>query len=282
MRLAVSWWRTFPLAASMIVALVGSVPHAKAVDLQVKEYGQADGLRSLDVPCMLQSPDGSMLVCSERGVYVFDGHRFEPLGPAQGLRDGQVIYDLIRSLDGRFFVRYEDALYVSDVPTSPTASPWSLAFHEVYLGHALYSDQREQVVAYHDGAAIIVGDKILQVDFEHASTLQLKSIVVPPHVSDALNDFARLRSFDDQLWITMRSRGVCRLDTSAVRCFGPSQGLPAFDWHDIIKMDDGRLLARSSTHVAVIDPASGHVEVQNLPDQKGLSRYAIGHFGLFP
>ena len=61
---------------------------------------------------MLQDPSGFILVCTEHGVFSYDGRRFLNLGVEQGLRQGGVVYAIALTADGRIAVGYADEVLV--------------------------------------------------------------------------------------------------------------------------------------------------------------------------
>ncbi|CTP88784.1 hypothetical protein [Xanthomonas graminis] len=85
---------------------------ARAQSIPLRRYAHDQGLLGLANTCLLQTGNGSLWVCSESGLYRFDGHRFEQV-PLQGQR-GHSISAASEDAEQRLWVTTFDAVYVDD------------------------------------------------------------------------------------------------------------------------------------------------------------------------
>ena len=267
------------LAIVAVLAVVRTnVAHAER--LSFRNFGGSEGLTSLTGECMTHDRAGRVLVCSEHGVYVFNGRRFVNLGAAQGLRDGGIVYDLTVSDDGRIAVRYADAIFVSDLPATSN-SPTGLVFRPVRLGQStLYRERGWQIAAWHGGFVVVIGHRTMRVRAD-ANEARLVDMDYDRSEQAALDDPVAIFSANGRLWETFDDGRVCSADPGFVTCYGRAQGLSLGPWMDVIAGSDGTVLLRSLSTMATIDPRVGRVTEATLPAQGGRYRNYVDQIGMF-
>ncbi len=260
----------------LFVAVVLSVPllprAVRAEHLAFRSYGPAEGLTSLDGTCLLQDRAGYILACSEHGIFAYDGRRFVNLGPSQGLRNGGNIYDLALINDGRIAVRYADQLMISDPDVSADRSPFALRFRSVSLpkGASFYEQRGFQMAAIDGGLAAIVGRQTMRLFVPSSGAPPfLAPIGLDPGEQALLDQPDKIFPVHGVPWESFRDGRLCSAEPRFVRCFGPPQGLRGGPWLDVADGPDGRVIARSLTSFATIDPRNGTVSVEALPAQDG-------------
>ncbi len=260
-----------------LVATVTGSKTSFAERLSFRAYGGAEGLTSYGGSCADLVGPGFLLVCSEHGVFSYDGRKFENLGIAQGLIDGGVVEDIALIGDGRIALRYPDKVFISDAPVSIGRPPTSLEFEPVNLGGIkLYDEYPKQMAWTGKGLALIAGKQTMRV----ALSGPVQSTTLAPVEYDPVEMAALLApravfSVRDRLWETFDDGRVCSADPGFVQCFGKSQGLVGGPWEDVAAGDADTVLARSATAVATIQLRSGLVRVEQLPDQ-------VGQYASFP
>ncbi len=262
-----------PLLSPIVLALflILLPGRSLAERLSFRAYGATEGLESLGGTCLSQAGPGYLLVCSEHGVYSYDGRTFQNLGARQGLVDGGVVYDIRVTTGGMIAVRFPDRLFVSDTPLTLARPPAALTFRVVDLRDApLFNEHPKQLAPIEGGFALIVGRQLMRVDLAAPGQ---QPVLAPMNYSAAerstLAGPAAVFSVDGKLWETFDDGRACQADPGAVRCFGPSQGLSGGPWDDLVEGGKGAVLARSSKLVATIDPHSGAISDETLPDQGG-------------
>ena len=255
---------------------------AHAERLTFRSFGPSEGLTSLAGQCMTHDRTGHVLVCSEHGLFVYNGRRFVNIGTTQGLRDGGVIYDLVQFDDGRIAVRYADAVFVSRLPIGVGASPNDLAFERVGTDAttSFYRERGAQIAPWRGGLAIVVGGRTMQVASD-PSGARIVPIDYTQGEQAALADPTMIFSVRDRLWETFDDGRVCSADPGFVTCYGQAQGLTGGPGADIIAGADGTILVRSDNSVATIDVRTGRATEEALPHQGGRYQNYIEALGLF-
>ena len=270
------------LRMAALLLLVGSASQAgeaRAARFMFRAYGEAEGLRSTSGRCFAQVPPGYILVCSDEGVFSYDGRRFDNLGPAQGLDQG-VVEDIQIAGNGRVAVRYPDELFVSDQPVTTGRAPTALSFKRVDLHDpSLFDRSNRQMAADADGFAVIVGRRTMRVAFSPTGEATLRSLDLSGADEAAIAGPSALFAAAGGLWETFDGGRICSI--RPVRCFSEPQGLSKGPWYDMATGPDGTALARSPRSLATIDPRSGSVHEEALPFQGGLYDEFASLLGLF-
>ena len=231
---------------------------------------------------MLQDRAGYMLICTEHGVFAYDGRRFINLGVEQGLRQGGFVIGLALTSTGRVVVEFADELFVSDRPSDASHPPSSLSFRSVsHPGLSFYDDRPHRFVAWHDGLALLAGDTTVGIVIPATGTSHVEPMGYDPDERKRLDNAKAIFSIGGHLWESFDDGRLCAADPGAVRCYGKADGLRDGPWQDVVAGAEGGILARSASSVAAFDPASAHWSVVKLPDQG--DRYAnyTKHLGLF-
>ena len=255
------------VALLLLVGLASQGGEARAAKLTFRAYGEAEGLSSTSGRCFVQVPTGYILVCSDEGVFSYDGRRFDNLGPAQGLDQG-VVEDIQLAGNGRVAVRYPDELFVSDQPVTAERPPSALSFKRVDLHDpSLFNRLIKQMAAYADGFAIIVGRRTMRVAFSSTGEATLRTLELSVADEATLAGPNALFAAAGGLWETFDDGRIC--SARPVRCFGERQGLSKEPWSDVAAGAGGTVLARSGRSLATIDPISGNVVEETLPFQGG-------------
>ncbi len=255
------------VALLSLVGLASQGGEARAASLMFRAYGEAEGLSSSNGRCFAQVPTGYILVCSDEGVFAYDGRRFDNLGPAQGLDQG-VVEDIQLAGNGRVAIRYPDELFVSDQPVTTERSPTALSFKRVDLHDpSLFNRSTRQLAAYADGFAIIVGRATMRVVFSSTGEAMLRTLDLSAADEETLAGPSALFAAAGGLWETFDDGRIC--SARPVRCFGERQGLSKEPWSDVVAGAGGTVLARSVRSLATIDPRSGSVVEEALPFQGG-------------
>ncbi len=265
-----------------ILAALGWPIDGFAERLLFRSYGIAEGLTSLGGTCFSQVGPGYILVCSEHGLFSYDGRTFQNLGPPQGLADGGVVYDVATTAGGLVAVRFPDRVFLSDAPVTLDRPPTSLRFRPVDLhGAKLFNEHVKQIARTGHDLALIVGSRTMRIVHSSSATPDLQPMNYSPDEQAALEGSAGLFSAQDRLWETFKDGRICSADPGSVRCIGPAQGLTGGPWEDVVSGRDGDVIARSAGTIAIIDSQPAIVRIETLPDQGGLYKNYTGILGLF-
>jgi hypothetical protein len=90
-----------PFAILAVVWMFAASACAQRFTFQ--NFAQRDGLRNLDFNCLLQESNGSLLVCTEFGLYRYDGSRFELVPTVEG-SSSPLIQGIAQDLAGRLWI----------------------------------------------------------------------------------------------------------------------------------------------------------------------------------
>ena len=260
---------------SLIIALaIAWQPHAVAEQTAFRGYSKADGLTNAWASCLVQDASGFILVCTEHGLFSYNGRRFSNLGPRQGLPDGGFVHALTRDSRNRIVLRFPHSIFVSDQPINGHDPPGSLMFHAAQSASPIEDDERGDIVPWRDGAVFAADGRLYVVRYDDHAAKPVVALAggALARQSFTLQDATPLASQGATLWAARTDGAICGLSDAKTSCFGTLEGLPNDNWAALLVTRNGHVLARSPSHLADINPASGTIEVSNLPTQGG--RYA--------
>ena len=223
-----------------------------------------------------------MLVCTEHGVFAYDGRRFINLGANQGLREGGYVYGLAAVSTGRVVVEFSDQIFVSDRPLDASHPSSSLSFRMVpHPGVSFYDERPHRVASWKDGVVILAGDAAIDVTIPDFGPSHIETMGYDRQEQSLLAGATAIFSVRGSLWEAFSDGRLCAADPGAVKCYAADAGLHGGPWLDVVAGDDGRVLARSASSVATFDPASNRWSVVDLPDQGGrYDNYSV-YLGIF-
>ena len=247
-----------------------------------RSYGADQGLTTMDGSCLTHDAAGAILVCTEHGVFSYDGRRFVNLGTEQGLPDSGIVYGIQMTATGRIAVQYASELFVSKQPTDPAHPVTSLLFAAAdHPGINFYDERTHHLVAWRGGFAFVTGDELVRVTVPAGQPARFESMGYDAEEHALLHHATRVFSVNGGLWETFGDGRVCTAEPGAVRCYGTQDGLVGGPWLDVIADADGRILARSRYSVAALDAATHRWSITTLPDQGGQYKAYTGGLGLF-
>ena len=225
---------------------------------------------------------GQVLLCTEHGVFTYDGSRFIDLGPEHGLPQGGIVSAIERTESGRLAIQYSNEIYVSDHATDSSHPATSLSFTAFdHPGISFYDEYDHRLVAWHDGFVLLVGDSTIGIEAPLGRRAVARSMGYEIGERALLHGATAIFSVRGRLWETMGDRRICSAEPGAVHCYDAAAGLTGGPWRDIVAGVDGHILARSASSVATLDPGSNHWSVVALPDQGGAYQGYEGSLGLY-
>ena len=255
---------------------------ADAARSSFRTYDADQGLLSVGGLCMLHDRAGYVLVCTEHGVFAYDGRRFVNLGPDQGLRPGGLVYGMALSTSGRIAVEYADEVLVSDRPSDADHPPSALSFSAVrHDGISFDSDKPHRLAPWQDSFVLLAGGTTVRIVLSDGPAPHVESMGYDRGERRLLRNAQAVFSVRNHLWETTDDGRLCAADPGAVTCYGEADGLAGGPWLDVIAADGGGVLARSASAVATFTPASGRWSVVGLPDQGDRYLNYTEYLGLF-
>ncbi len=217
---------------------------------------------------MIQDRAGYLLVCTEHGLFSYDGRRFANLGVEQGLRMGGEVYDLAVSTEGRVAIRYAEELFVSDGPASASQAPTSLHFRPLlHLGISFYDENPHHVVPWRGGFVLLAADTLEKVVVPQMGAATIENLNYDLGEQKLLKGGIAVFSVQGRLWETFDHGRICSAEPGAVKCFLPGNGPSGGPWVSIVEGANGDLLARSASSIAAFDARREQWSLAQLPDQ---------------
>src|SRR5262245_17361387 len=132
---------------------------APAQQFTFRQYGQQDGLANLALNCLLQDRAGFIWMCTENGLFRYDGTDFEHFGESEGIA-GTVIHSALEDSAGRLWVGTSSDLYLGVAGRFRAVRP---------DGHSLNVDPGLRVAALSaDSVLVIENDKLWALRFSAA------------------------------------------------------------------------------------------------------------------
>jgi diguanylate cyclase (GGDEF)-like protein len=256
-----------------IAVIAGVVTPAFAGRSTFRTYNIDQGLTSLGGDCLVQDGGGFLLVCTESGLFSYDGRRFDNLGPEQGLRQGGYVYDVTTAPSGRIAIRFADEVMIADRATDRLHSPRSLVFHAVSRpGLNFFEDRKHRLVAWHGGFALLADDNLERIVLPDGGPPKMELVGYDAVERSQLSGATSVFSAHDHLWLAFEDGRLCTADPGQVKCYGAADGLHAGRFVDVVAGDGDTVLARSASSVATFtpisgSPAAGTWSVVTLPDQ---------------
>jgi diguanylate cyclase (GGDEF)-like protein len=267
-----SWQRSWEYAAAAGRRLVRAAPiclvagwmlfahhEADAQQFTFRHYQQMQGLGNLSVTCLLQDREGYIWVCTENGLYRYDGVDFERIGEMQGI-DNSTIRAVLEDSSGRLWVGTSQDLYRSDGlkfrPIRPEGRRLRLA---AGLRIAALSPER---------LLVIDNDELLELNYPAVDGHWQSRPFFPQSLIDAIPALAHLSSVHvdrmDRIWLGCGS-AICRVEQGAVRTFDANSGVPDDIWRSWVLDRDGRLWARGAAHVVVLEAGATRFDIRDPP-----------------
>jgi diguanylate cyclase (GGDEF)-like protein len=257
------WRRVVAIVCRLLVSATLSsicVPQgASAQQFTFQEYGQQEGLTNLSVPCLLQDRAGFIWMCTENGLFRYDGTEFRRLGEGEGIEDTE-IHGALEDRAGRLWVGTSHDLYVGD----------GKAFHPVRPdGRVLRPEIGSQIAALSSGKVLVISEEQM---------IQL----APAGSGDGWHgsDFFTPQQMRDAPWLRhLRSVAVdgsdrillgcgefiCIIDHGQVRTWDSHSGVPDDTWLSWLLDRDGTLWVRGLRHVVVLEAGAVRFQLRDPP-----------------
>ncbi|HEY9110067.1 MAG TPA: two-component regulator propeller domain-containing protein [Roseateles sp.] len=239
---------------------------AMAERVVLESFQEREGLTGLTPNCLVQDAQALLWVCTENGLFRFDGFRMrreslpgEASASVLGARvdrDGQ----LWVSTEGGLFIRQQDAGGVR----------W-IAVHKpdgraLGLRGSRLLDWDDRGVAY----SMDTDNRLWSITLGRAGAAAIAQPVDLPQTTRTPGVARPLRWHSGALWFGC-GEGLCEWRDQRLRVWGPEQGLPADGWANLLVARDGSLWARSRRWLAHL--ASGAPRFEAVEAPKVLSRW---------
>lgn len=249
------------MAAWIAMLGLGHGAHAQAINLA--SFTQQQGLGSLEDNCLLQDHRGFVYVCTEHGLFRFDGHAFQRIGADAGLL-GSYIGALHQDAAGRLWVGTRSGLFVGD----------GQRFAPVLAqGHPLLIDPGA-TLADLDGHWYAVSQHHLW-EIDSAGTTwraHPRFDAAAQRATPALSDIGSVFADGRAVWFGC-GKSLCQLSGDTLRVWGERDGIPPDTWTSYLHARDGTLWARSPYHIRALAPGAASFADHDLPGARVVTAY---------
>jgi ligand-binding sensor domain-containing protein len=215
-------------------------------------FGQAQGLSSLNVVCLLQDNAGFLWVGTVNGLFRFDGHQFVRFGRNEGLSELE-IHAIRQTSDGVIWAAGEAGLFWFDgIAFKQAAAP--VAIH-IRMAETLFADSQTR---------LFVGTpQGLLVGTSGGGNSNPRSFRFVPLVPQGKGIGAIHVDRRGVLWFS-RSGALYSLQDQRLTAYGSKEGVPDALWSSIQIDKSGTLWIRGSDQFREY-VSSLHQMIRNLP-----------------
>lgn len=255
-------WRGTAAIVAWFVAL-GLIACARGQAISLASFTQAQGLGSLEDNCLVQDRQGFVYVCTENGLFRFDGHAFQRIGTEAGLR-GNFIAAMHQDGSGRLWVGTLTGLYVGDgqrfAPADDPSHPMSID------PGAMLADLDGRLYAVSQHRLWVV--ESTPAGWRTHPRFDADALRATPALADITSVFSDGRA----LWFGC-GRSLCQLIGQHVRIWSERDGIPADTWTSYLRGRDGTLWARSPRYIRALSSASAAFVPHDLPGARVVTAY---------
>jgi hypothetical protein len=188
--------RSSSIAGVVALILCGLCGSACAQRYTFHDYGQSDGLKNLNTRCFLQDTIGFLWVCTEDGLFHFDGSVFERM-PLDS-RDGTYLTGITQDAAGRIWVAAIHALLYYDSlgphPVRGAGEPFEFDLH-ASLSAAPDDPGRMYFVSHH---TLMVAQRSPKDEWQVFPYFAAAVTVAHPELKDITFAYAKPNG---QLWL---------------------------------------------------------------------------------
>ncbi|GLQ92044.1 ligand-binding sensor domain-containing diguanylate cyclase [Dyella acidisoli] len=237
--------------------------HANAQAISLATFTQSQGLRSLEDNCLLEDRIGFVYVCTENGLFRFDGHAFQRIGAANGLH-GSFISALHQDSAGRLWVGTLTGLYVGDgqhfEPAEGSAHPLSVDPGAMLadLGGRLYAVSQHRLWLVEPAGT----QWRIQPRFDAAAL----------RATPVLADITSVFSDGHTLWFGC-GKSLCQLIDNQLHVWDEHKGVPADTWTSYLLDRNGTLWVRSPLYIRTLSSGSAAFANHDLPGARVVTAY---------
>jgi len=251
--------------AALVIGLIvlAQVMQVDAQAISLASFTQPQGLGSLEDNCLLQDRAGFVYVCTENGLFRFDGHFFQRIGAANGLHS-HFIAALHQDGAGRLWVGTLTGLYVGD------GQHFEHAEESV---HPLSVDPGA-MLADLDGRVYAVSQHRLWL-VESAGKrwrMQPRFDAAALRNTPGLADITSVFSDGHALWFGC-AKSLCQLVDHQLHVWDEHKGIPADTWTSYLLDRNGTLWIRSPRYIRTLSRGNAAFANHDLPGARVVTAY---------
>jgi len=225
-----------------------TIPFADAQQYAFQEDRQNKGLNSLTVNCLLQDHTGVVWVCTENGLYQYDGSTYIRKGAEQGLLDSYIV-SIHEEPGGELWVGTTNRLYHGDgkhfaalaTTAGDVPSRGGQLIASTGPGHVLEVSDHKLVQIGRAGP----GDRWNAEPYFTQSSLEAH-----PQLKSISSVYVRR---DGSIWAGC-GNSICQISGSNVHVWDAKAGVVPDTWAWFLEDSAGRLWVRGFRHVLQLSP----------------------------
>ncbi|MFA0923724.1 ligand-binding sensor domain-containing diguanylate cyclase [Xanthomonas fragariae] len=247
--------RRTPFAAVLLLALLSLADLAGAQSASIRRYAHDQGLLGLAGTCLLQTRATLLWVCTESGLYRYNGRIFQQMA-LDGLRN-EPINAMTETVNGRLWVAGFQALFVGN----------ENGFRKLAPDEAEHLQEGLLLASLSWGTVLANGGTLEKLRargngrWHSEPLLDTATRVRVPELSRVLS----LSVEGDTLWVGC-ARKLCAIDAQRkVQVYGPEQGVPEDRWHSVLRDHDGALWVRGTGTLLYRAAGATRFSVRPLP-----------------
>ncbi|WP_184408596.1 MULTISPECIES: ligand-binding sensor domain-containing diguanylate cyclase [unclassified Xanthomonas] len=247
--------RHTPFVAVLLLALLSLADLAGAQTASIRRYAHDQGLLGLAGTCLLQTRATLIWVCTESGLYRYNGRVFQQVS-LDGLRN-EPISAMTEAADGRLWVAGFQTLFVGDERGFRKLSPDEAEHLQADL---LLASPSWGTVMLNGGTLERLSERS-NGRWHSEPLLDTATRVRVPELSRVLS----LSVVGETLWVGCE-RKLCAVDAQRkVQVYGPQQGVPEDRWYSVLRDHDGALWVRGTGTLLYRAPGATQFSVRPLP-----------------
>ena len=248
------------LTALAVILLLASLS-AHGESYPFRSYQRTEGLENMNLHCVVQDHDGQLLLCTENGVFRFDGARMTRI-PTFEDHDIAFIQALAVDNANRIWISslheliYEDSQGIHH-PAVPRFGMDEVANNDI----AVFPQDNDQIyfMADHQAFRIFSSDHgaswhrvplFSPADLKTHPELRLvNSLIAAPAAQGA--------EASQRLWMSCGNH-LCSATTDGkdLHVWDTGQGVPSDDWQKVYRDHRGHIWGRSLEHVVSLTPGA--------------------------
>ena len=249
------------LVLGLVLWLI-AVQDAPAQQFTFRQYGQEEGLANLALTCLFQDRAGFIWLCTDNGIFRYDGTDFERFGEDEGLKN-TVINGAVEDSAGRIWVGTSTDLYLGAGGHFRAIRP---------EGHHLIIDPGLRIAALSPERVLVTHkDQLLELHFSPEDAAWHSAPYFTPEQLATNPGLQHLTSIGvdalGSVWLGCGTQ-ICAVRHSRLDSWGTQAGVPEDTWRSWLVDRDGRLWARGQNHVVVLEAGATRFETRDPPHSK--------------
>jgi diguanylate cyclase (GGDEF)-like protein len=253
------------ITAIAVLLLLASLPRAHGESYNFRSFQQPEGLENLNIHCLVQDHSGLLWLCTENGLYSFDGARVSRVMTYEG-RDIPYITAVNEDSSQRLWVSgYHELLYRDAQGMHRPGLPHYGMQNNAVTAIASFSADRNQIYFLADQVLYRVSTRDGGATWQQTPVFSLQRMAQHPELKALDSMFAiegtgsKDKTAGRRLWMSCANK-LCSIspDNGAVQVWGPAEGVPADTWDVVMRDHQGRLWARGVRHLVCLPKGATH------------------------